>query len=169
MATRRKLNEQGEIRFYEWLEERIAEAGTRKAFAEKTGVHENNLSTLRKGSKAPTERMVEKLAAAYDLSVRDVVGYNGVADEGMKPRGDRTGTKRKPKKEQPQIPQALAEPKEDKVPFSFINAWIEDNRQRIEELKGDIETATLLLEEKKKEITTLEWLKREWIDHDRDI
>lgn len=167
MATRRKLNEQGEIRFYEWLEERIAEAGTRKAFAEKTGVHENNLSTLRKGSKAPTERMVEKLAAAYGLSVRDVVGYNGVADEDMKPRGDRTGTKRKPKAEPVLI--APAESKEDSVPFSFIDAWIEDNRQRIEELKGDIEAATLLLEEKKKEITTLEWLKREWIDHDRDI
>ena len=93
--ARRKLNEQGEIRFFEWMEDRIKDEGSRKAFAEKVGVHPNNLSTLRNGSKAPTVRMAEKLAAAYGLTISDVVGYGGVAEDDYKPRGDRTGKRKK--------------------------------------------------------------------------
>lgn len=98
MATGRKLTEQGEIRFYEWLENKIAEAGTAKAFSEKTGLSENNLSTLRRGSRMPTAFIVEKLANAYSLTAQDIVGKDGMGDP-PRPRGDRTGTKRKPKEE----------------------------------------------------------------------
>lgn len=110
MATGKKLTEQGEIRFYEWLENKITEAGTARAFAEKTGVSENNLSMLRKGDKVPTRYMAEKLANAYSLTAADIVGKDGIGDP-PRPRGNRTG---KPKKKaepakEPETPQAQAE------------------------------------------------------------
>lgn len=101
--ARRKLNEQGEIRFFEWMEDRIKDEGTGAAFCQKTGLPESSLSALRRGSKAPTVRMAEKLAAAYGLTISDVVGYGGVAEDDYKPRGDRTGKRKKKEPEEPQV------------------------------------------------------------------
>lgn len=114
MATKRKLTEQGEIRFYEWMENRIAEAGSRRAFAEKIGVHENNLSSLRRGNKMPTLSMVEKMAAAYGLEAADIIGADGAEGKEPKPRGDRTGKKRVPKAE-PQTEQT-----EEKLSWEMV-------------------------------------------------
>lgn len=107
MATGKKLTEQGEIRFYEWLENKITEAGTARAFAEKTGVSENNLSMLRKGDKVPTRYMAEKLANAYSLTAADIIGKDGIGGD-IIPRGDVTGLPKKKKKE-PEAPSSAAE------------------------------------------------------------
>lgn len=93
--ARRKLNEQGEIRFFEWLENKISEEGSGRAFCERTGLADGDLSKFRKGSKVPTLYMAEKFAAAYDITAEDIIGKDGAKPEDMKPRGDRTGKRKK--------------------------------------------------------------------------
>lgn len=102
MAPRRKLTEQGEIRFYEWLENKIAEEGSANKFCETTGVRQADVSKYRKGNKAPTRYMVERMAKAYGLSAEDIIGKDGIGAD-IIPRGDRTG---KPKKKEPEGLQA---------------------------------------------------------------
>lgn len=139
MATGKRLTEQGEIRFYEWLENKITEAGTARAFAEKTGVSENNLSMLRKGDKVPTRYMAEKLANAYSLTAIDIVGKDGIGDP-PRPRGDRTGTKRKPK-EKPE-----SQPAEEAIPLSYIKEQIERLNAEIEIRRDAIRHYQILME-----------------------
>lgn len=101
MATGRKLTEQGEIRFYEWLENKIAEEGSANKFCEVTGVRAADVSKYRKGNKAPTRYMVERMATSYNLSVEDIIGKDGIGAD-IIPRGDRTGKKKKKEPEEPQ-------------------------------------------------------------------
>lgn len=103
MATGRKLTEQGEIRFYEWLENKIAEEGSANKFCEVTGVRAADVSKYRKGNKAPTRYMVERMAASYNLPVEDIIGKDGIGAD-IIPRGDVTGLPKKKKKE-PEAPQ----------------------------------------------------------------
>lgn len=140
MATGKRLTEQGEIRFYEWLENKITEAGTAKAFSEKTGLSENNLSTLRRGSRMPTAFIVEKLANAYSLTAQDIVGKDGIGDP-PRPRGDRTGTKRKPKEEKPE-----PQPAEEAIPLSYIKEQIERLNAEIEIRRDAIRHYQILME-----------------------
>lgn len=140
MATGKRLTEQGEIRFYEWLENKITEAGTAKAFSEKTGLSENNLSTLRRGSRMPTAFIVEKLANAYSLTAADIVGKDGIGDP-PRPRGDRTGAKRKPKEEKPE-----PQPSEEAIPLSYIKEQIERLNAEIEIRRDAIRHYQILME-----------------------
>ena len=144
MAPKRKLTEQGEIRFYEWLENKITEAGTARAFAEKTGVSENNLSMLRKGDKVPTRYMAEKLANAYSLTAADIVGKDGIGDP-PQPRGNRTGAKRKPKPEA-EAPKAEQKPTEESIPLSYIKEQIERLNAEIEIRRDAIRHYQILVE-----------------------
>lgn len=96
MAPKRKLTEQGEIRFYEWLENKITEEGSANKFCETTGIRPTDVSKYRKGNRAPTRYMVERMAASYNLSVEDIVGKDGIGED-IIPRGDRTGKPRKKK------------------------------------------------------------------------
>lgn len=107
MATGRKLTEQGEIRFYEWLENKIAEEGSAAKFCEVTGVRAADVSKYRKGNKAPTRYMVERMAASYNLPVEDIIGKDGIGAD-IIPRGDVTGLPKKKKKE-PEAPGSAAE------------------------------------------------------------
>ena len=104
MATGRKLTEQGEIRFYEWLENKIAEEGSANKFCEITGIRPADVSKYRKGNKAPTRYMVERMAASYNLPVEAIIGKDGIGAD-IIPRGDVTGLPKKKKKE-PEEPQA---------------------------------------------------------------
>lgn len=104
MATGRKLTEQGEIRFYEWLENKIAEEGSAAKFCETTGVRAADVSKYRKGNKAPTRYMVERMATSYNLPVEAIIGKDGIGGD-IIPRGDVTGLPKKKKKE-PEAPQA---------------------------------------------------------------
>lgn len=140
MATGKRLTEQGEIRFYEWLENKITEAGTAKAFAEKTGVSENNLSMLRKGDKVPTRYMAEKLANAYSLTAADIVGKDGIGDP-PQPRGNRTGAKRKPKEEKTE-----PQPAEEAIPLSYIKEQIERLNAEIEIRRDAVRHYQILME-----------------------
>lgn len=103
MATGRKLTEQGEIRFYEWLENKIAEEGSAAKFCETTGVRAADVSKYRKGNKAPTRYMVERMATSYNLPVEAIIGKDGIGGD-IIPRGDVTGLPKKKKKE-PEAPQ----------------------------------------------------------------
>lgn len=107
MATGRKLTEQGEIRFYEWLENKIAEEGSAAKFCEVTGVRAADVSKYRKGNKAPTRYMVERMRASYNLPVEDIIGKDGIGAD-IIPRGDVTGLPKKKKKE-PGAPSSAAE------------------------------------------------------------
>lgn len=107
MATGRKLTEQGEIRFYEWLENKIAEEGSAAKFCEVTGVRAADVSKYRKGNKAPTRYMVERMATSYNLPVEDIIGKDGIGAD-IIPRGDVTGLPKKKKKE-PEAPSSAAE------------------------------------------------------------
>lgn len=107
MATGRKLTEQGEIRFYEWLENKIAEEGSANKFCETTGVRAADVSKYRKGNKAPTRYMVERMATSYNLPVEDIIGKDGIGGD-IIPRGDVTGLPKKKKKE-PEAPSSAAE------------------------------------------------------------
>lgn len=107
MATGRKLTEQGEIRFYEWLENKIAEEGSAAKFCEVTGVRAADVSKYRKGNKAPTRYMVERMATSYNLPVEDIIGKDGIGAD-IIPRGDVTGLPKKKKKE-PEAPGSAAE------------------------------------------------------------
>lgn len=107
MATGRKLTEQGEIRFYEWLENKIAEEGSANKFCEVTGVRASDVSKYRKGNKAPTRYVVERMAASYNLPVEDIIGKDGIGAD-IIPRGDVTGLPKKKKKE-PKAPSSAAE------------------------------------------------------------
>lgn len=107
MATGKKLTEQGEIRFYEWLENKIAEEGSANKFCEVTGVRATDVSKYRKGNKAPTRYMVERMAASYNLSAEDIIGKDGIGGD-IIPRGDVTGLPKKKKKE-PEAPSSAAE------------------------------------------------------------
>lgn len=107
MATGKKLTEQGEIRFYEWLENKIAEEGSANKFCEITGVRQADVSKYRKGNKAPTRYMVERMATSYNLSVEDIIGKDGIGAD-IIPRGDVTGLPKKKKKE-PETPSSAAE------------------------------------------------------------
>lgn len=107
MATGKKLTEQGEIRFYEWLENKIAEEGSANKFCEVTGVRAADVSKYRKGNKAPTRYMVERMAASYNLPVEDIIGKDGIGGD-IIPRGDVTGLPKKKKKE-PEAPSSAAE------------------------------------------------------------
>lgn len=98
MATGKRLTEQGEIRFYEWLENKIAEEGSANKFCETTGVRAADVSKYRKGNKAPTRYMVERMATSYNLSVEDIIGKDGIGGD-IIPRGDVTGLPKKKKKE----------------------------------------------------------------------
>lgn len=98
MATGKKLTEQGEIRFYEWLENKIAEEGSANKFCEVTGIRPADVSKYRKGNKAPTRYMVERMATSYNLSVEDIIGKDGIGAD-IIPRGDVTGLPKKKKKE----------------------------------------------------------------------
>lgn len=104
MATGKRLTEQGEIRFYEWLENKIAEEGSANKFCETTGVRAADVSKYRKGNKAPTRYMVERMRASYNLPVEDIIGKDGIGAD-IIPRGDVTGLPKKKKKE-PEAPQA---------------------------------------------------------------
>lgn len=104
MATGKKLTEQGEIRFYEWLENKIAEEGSANKFCEVTGVRAADVSKYRKGNKAPTRYMVERMATSYNLPVEAIIGKDGIGAD-IIPRGDVTGLPKKKKKE-PEEPQA---------------------------------------------------------------
>lgn len=104
MATGKRLTEQGEIRFYEWLENKIAEEGSANKFCETTGVRAADVSKYRKGNKAPTRYMVERMATSYNLSVEDIIGKDGIGAD-IIPGGDVTGLPKKKKKE-PEEPQA---------------------------------------------------------------
>lgn len=101
MATGKKLTEQGEIRFYEWLENKIAEEGSAAKFCETTGVRQADVSKYRKGNKAPTRYMVERMATSYNLPVEAIIGKDGIGAD-IIPRGDVTGLPKKKKKEEPQ-------------------------------------------------------------------
>lgn len=103
MATGKKLTEQGEIRFYEWLENKIAEEGSAAKFSEVTGVRQADVSKYRKGNKAPTRYMVERMATSYNLPVEAIIGKDGIGED-IIPRGDVTGMPKKKKKE-PEEPQ----------------------------------------------------------------
>lgn len=107
MATGRKLTEQGEIRFYEWLENKIAEEGSAAKFCEVTGVRAADVSKYRKGNKAPTRYMVERMATSYNLPVEDIIGKDGIGAD-IIPRGDVTGLPKKKKKE-PEAPSSATE------------------------------------------------------------
>lgn len=107
MATGKRLTEQGEIRFYEWLENKIAEEGSANKFCEITGVRQADVSKYRKGNKAPTRYMVERMAKAYGLSAEDIIGNDGIGAD-IIPRGDVTGLPKKKKKE-PEAPSSAAE------------------------------------------------------------
>lgn len=107
MATGRKLTEQGEIRFYEWLENKIAEEGSANKFCEVTGVRASDVSKYRNGNKAPTRYVVERMAASYNLPVEDIIGKDGIGAD-IIPRGDVTGLPKKKKKE-PKAPSSAAE------------------------------------------------------------
>lgn len=107
MATGKKLTEQGEIRFYEWLENKIAEEGSANKFCETTGVRAADVSKYRKGNKAPTRYMVERMATSYNLSVEDIIGKDGIGGD-IIPRGDVTGLPKKKKKE-PEAPSSASE------------------------------------------------------------
>ncbi len=107
MATGRKLTEQGEIRFYEWLENKIAEEGSANKFCETTGVRAADVSKYRKGNKAPTRYMVERMATSYNLPVEDIIGKDGIGAD-IIPRGDVTGLPKKKKKES-EAPSSAAE------------------------------------------------------------
>ena len=96
MATGRKLTEQGEIRFYEWLENKIAEEGSAAKFCEVTGVRAADVSKYRKGNKAPTRYMVERMATSYNLPVEAIIGKDGIGGD-IIPRGDVTGLPKKKK------------------------------------------------------------------------
>ena len=98
MATGKKLTEQGEIRFYEWLENKIAEEGSAAKFCETTGVRQADVSKYRKGNKAPTRYMVERMATSYNLPVEAIIGKDGIGGD-IIPRGDVTGLPKKKKKE----------------------------------------------------------------------
>ena len=101
MATKRRLTEQGEIRFYEWLENMIEKEGSAKRFSENTGLGESEVSKLRKSIKEPTRYTVEMLAKAYGLTAQDIVGKDGIGED-IVPRGDRTGLPKKKKEEKPE-------------------------------------------------------------------
>lgn len=107
MATGKKLTELGEIRFYEWLENKIAEEGSAAKFCETTGVRQADVSKYRKGNKAPTRYMVERMATSYKLPVEAIIGKDGIGG-GIIPRGDVTGLPKKKKKE-PEAPSSAAE------------------------------------------------------------
>jgi len=107
MATGKKLTEQGEIRFYEWLENKIAEEGSANKFCEVTGVRPADVSKYRKGNKAPTRYMVERMATSYNLPVEAIIGKDGIGGD-IIPRGDVTGMPKKKKKE-PEAPSSAAE------------------------------------------------------------
>lgn len=107
MATGKRLTEQGEIRFYEWLENKIAEEGSANKFCEVTGIRAADVSKYRKGNKAPTRYMVERMATSYNLSVEDIIGKDGIGAD-IIPRGDVTGLPKKKKKE-PETPSSAAE------------------------------------------------------------
>lgn len=102
MATGKRLTEQGEIRFYEWLENKIAEEGSANKFCEVTGVRAADVSKYRKGNKAPTRYMVERMATSYNLSVEDIIGKDGIGAD-IIPRGDVTGLPKK--KKEPEVQQ----------------------------------------------------------------
>ena len=106
MATGKRLTEQGEIRFYEWLENKIAEEGSANKFCEITGVRQADVSKYRKGNKAPTRYMVERMAKAYGLSAEDIIGNDGIGAD-IIPRGDVTGLPKK--KKAPEAPSSAAE------------------------------------------------------------
>lgn len=126
MATGRKLTEQGEIRFYEWLENKIAEEGSANKFCEATGIRAADVSKYRKGNKAPTRYMVERMAASYNLSVEDIIGKDGIGAD-IIPRGDVTGLPKK--KKEPEEPK----PSEEAIPFSFIDAQIAKLQKEIDQ------------------------------------
>ena len=107
MATGKKLTEQGEIRFYEWLENKIAEEGSAAKFCEVTGVRQADVSKYRKGNKAPTRYMVERMATSYNMPVEAIIGKDGIGGD-IIPRGDVTGLPKKKKKE-PEAPSSAAE------------------------------------------------------------
>jgi len=142
MATGKKLTEQGEIRFYEWLENKIAEEGSAAKFSEVTGVRQADVSKYRKGNKAPTRYMVERMAKAYGLSAEDIIGKDGIGAD-IIPRGDVTGLPKK--KEEPK-------PSEEAVPFSFIDAQIAKLQKEIDR--------------RDEAISLLRQLKEGWKHHD---
>lgn len=148
MAMVTRLNEQGEIRFYEWLEDKIREEGTAVALSEKVGISQGALSALRKGAKAPTEQMVDRIASAYDLTIKDIIGTDGTTTEDVKPRGDRTGAKVKRKKE--------VRP-EDSIPLFFIDTMIEDIELEIKDMQEAVGKLELKME-------VLRSIKDEWTE-----
>lgn len=144
MATGRKLTEQGEIRFYEWLENKIAEEGSANKFCEVTGVRAADVSKYRKGNKAPTRYMVERMATSYNLPVEAIIGKDGIGED-IIPRGDVTGLPKKKKKEEPK-------PSEEAIPFSFIDAQIAKLQKEIDQ--------------RDEAISLLRQLKEGWKHHD---
>ena len=102
MATGKRLTEQGEIRFYEWLENKIAEEGSANKFCEVTGIRPADVSKYRKGNKAPTRYMVERMATSYNLPVEAIIGKDGIGAD-IIPRGDVTGLPKK--KKEPEVQQ----------------------------------------------------------------
>lgn len=130
MATGKKLTEQGEIRFYEWLENKIAEEGSAAKFCETTGVREADVSKYRKGNKAPTRYMVERMATSYNLPVEDIIGKDGIGAD-IIPRGDVTGLPKKKKKEMSETEEP--KPSEEAIPFSFIDAQIAKLQKEIDQ------------------------------------
>lgn len=92
MRGKEKLTEQGEVRFYEWLENKIAEEGSARAFCEIVGMAEGDVSKLRKGIKVPTVYTAEKFASAFNLQLKDVIGRDGTSGE-LKPEATKTKEK----------------------------------------------------------------------------
>lgn len=101
MATGKRLTEQGEIRFYEWLENKIAEEGSANKFCEVTGIRPADVSKYRKGNKAPTRYMVERMATSYNLPVEAIIGKDGIGAD-IIPRGDVTALPKKKKEPETQ-------------------------------------------------------------------
>ena len=101
MATGKRLTEQGEIRFYEWLGNKIAEEGSANKFCEVTGIRPADVSKYRKGNKAPTRYMVERMATSYNLPVEAIIGKDGIGAD-IIPRGDVTALPKKKKEPETQ-------------------------------------------------------------------
>ena len=138
MATGKKLTEQGEIRFYEWLENKIAEEGSAAKFCETTGVRQADVSKYRKGNKAPTRYMVERMATSYNLPVEAIIGKDGIGAD-IIPRGDVTGLSKKKTEPEPQ-------PAEEAIPLRYIKEQIERLNAEIEIRRDAIRHYQILME-----------------------